>query len=323
MKELIIDKNESEQRLDRFLKKYLKEAPNSFIYKMIRKKNIKLNGKRAQIDTILAKGDTVQLYLSDETIEKFRGEDEIIKSTFKPKIVYEDNNIILMNKPVGILSHSEKKNSYDNMVDSMINYLYLKGEYNPKLEKTFVPAICNRLDRNTSGIIIGAKNSQTLRLINEALRNNYIDRYYKTIVIGEIKEEKIIEGYLTKDGELNKVEVSKKEDEDSKKISTRIKPLITKSEYSLLEIQLLTGRTHQIRAHLAYIGHPIIGDFKYGNRQINEYFKKEFGLKNQILHGYKVIFNGLDKPLNYLNQREFTSSPGNTYISIERKLFGN
>lgn len=323
MKELIIDKNESEQRLDRFLKKYLKEAPNSFIYKMIRKKNIKLNGKRAQIDTILAKGDTVQLYLSDETIEKFRGEDEIIKSTFKPKIVYEDNNIILMNKPVGILSHSEKKNSYDNMVDSMINYLYLKGEYNPKLEKTFVPAICNRLDRNTSGIIIGAKNSQTLRLINEALRNNYIDRYYKTIAIGQIKEEKIIEGYLTKDGELNKVEVSKKEDEDSKEISTRIKPLITKSEYSLLEIQLLTGRTHQIRAHLAYIGHPIIGDFKYGNRQINEYFKKEFGLKNQILHGYKVIFNGLDKPLNYLNQREFTSSPGNTYISIERKLFGN
>jgi len=323
LKELIIDKNESEQRLDRFLKKYLKEAPNSFIYKMIRKKNIKLNGKRAQIDTILAKGDTVQLYLSDETIEKFRGEDEIIKSTFKPKIVYEDNNIILMNKPVGILSHSEKKNSYDNMVDSMINYLYLKGEYNPKLEKTFVPAICNRLDRNTSGIIIGAKNSQTLRLINEALRNNYIDRYYKTIVIGEIKEEKIIEGYLTKDGELNKVEVSKKEDEDSKEISTRIKPLITKSEYSLLEIQLLTGRTHQIRAHLAYIGHPIIGDFKYGNRQINEYFKKKFGLKNQILHGYKVIFNGLDKPLNYLNQREFTSSPENTYVNIERKLFRN
>ena len=323
MKELFIDKNESGQRLDRFLKKYLKEAPNSFIYKMLRKKNIKLNGKRAEIDTILVKGDTIQLYLADETIEKFRGEDEIIKCTFKPEIIYEDNNIILMNKPAGILSHSDKKDSYDNMADSMINYLYLKGEYNPKLEKTFVPAICNRLDRNTSGIIIGAKNAHSLRLINAAIKNNYIDRYYKTIVKGEVKEEKIIEGYLTKDGELNKVKVLKKEEEDSKKISTRIKPLITTSEYSLLEIQLLTGRTHQIRAHLAYIGHPIIGDFKYGNRQINEYFKKEFGLKNQILHGYKVIFNGLDKPLTYLNQREFTSSPDKTYINIERKIFGN
>ena len=323
MKELFINKNESGQRLDRFLKKYLKEASNSFIYKMIRKKNIKLNGKRAQIDTILVKGDTVQLYLADETIEKFRGEAEIIKSTFKPEIIYEDNNIILMNKPSGILSHSEKKDSYDNMVDSMINYLYLKGEYNPKIEKTFVPAICNRLDRNTSGIIIGAKNSHSLRLINTAIKNNHIDRYYKTIVKGEVKEEKIIEGYLTKDGELNKVKVLKKEDEDSKKISTRIKPLITTSEYSLLEIQLLTGRTHQIRAHLAYIGHPIIGDFKYGNRQINEYFKKEFGLKNQILHGYKVIFNGLDEPLNYLNQKEFTSSPEKICMNIETKLFRN
>ena len=323
MKELFINKNESGQRLDRFLKKYLKEASNSFIYKMIRKKNIKLNGKRAQIDTVLVKGDTVQLYLADETIEKFRGEDEIIKCTFKPEIIYEDNNIILMNKPAGILSHSDKKDSYDNMADSMINYLYLKGEYNPKLEKTFVPAICNRLDRNTSGIIIGAKNAHSLRLINAAIKNNYIDRYYKTIVKGEVKEEKIIEGYLTKDGELNKVKVLKKEDEDSKKISTRIKPLIATSEYSLLEIQLLTGRTHQIRAHLAYIGHPIIGDFKYGNRQINEYFKKEFGLKNQILHGYKVIFNGLDEPLNYLNQREFTSSPEKICINIETKLFRN
>lgn len=216
MKELIIDKNELGQRLDRFLKKYLDKAPHSFIQKMLRKKNIKLNGKKANGDIILLEGDIIQLYLADETIGKFREDISISKAKYIPDIIYEDENIILINKPIDMLSHAAESLD-ENIVDSMIYYLYRKGEYNPKLEKTFVPAICNRLDRNTSGIIIGAKNYLTLRTLNSALRENQINRYYKTIVSGTIKEDKTIEGYLTKDGELNKVEILEEEIDDLRK----------------------------------------------------------------------------------------------------------
>ncbi|NMB08388.1 MAG: RluA family pseudouridine synthase [Tissierellia bacterium] len=320
MRELIIDKNESGQRLDRFLRKYLDEAPYGFIQKMIRKKNIKLNGKKAKGDTIIIEGDIVQLYLADEIIEKFRGDRKIVKTKYTLNIIYEDENIILINKPIDILSHAAEDLD-ENLVDAMIYYLYEKGEYNPELEKTFTPAICNRLDRNTSGIIIGAKNSLALRVINSAMKKNQINRYYKTIVKGTIKEDKIVEGYLIKDRELNKVEVLKEEVDGSKEILTKIKVLDFTNKYSLLEIQLITGRTHQIRAHLSSIGYPIIGDIKYGNRAINKYFKENFGLDNQILHAYKIGFEKLDKPLDYLNHREFIANPNTKYRTIEEKLF--
>ena len=228
-----------------------------------------------------------------------------------------------MNKPVGVLSHSASENCTNNIVDGMINYLYSKGEYDPKLEKTFIPAICNRLDRNTSGIIIGAKNYQSLKLINSSIKKGNINRYYKTIVKGVFKKDQTIEGYLTKNNELNKVRVSNEEVGDSKKISTKIKPLTFTDRYSLLEIQLITGRTHQIRAHLSSIGYPIIGDSKYGDRKTNEYFRRKFSLNNQFLHGYKIIFNDMDKTLEYLNQREFIAYPNEIYNKIEKNLFKN
>ena len=320
MKELIIDKNESGQRLDRFLKKYLDKAPHSFIQKMLRKKNIKLNGKKVSGDTIIIEGDTIQLYLADETIKKFRKDIKISKTKYTPDIIYEDENIILINKPLDILSHSAEDLD-ENIVDSMIYYLYEKGEYNPKLEKIFVPAICNRLDRNTSGIIIGAKNYPALKIINSALRENQINRYYKAVVKGILKEDKIIEGYLTKNRELNKVGISKEEIDDSKKIITKMKVLDYMDKYSLLEIQLITGRTHQIRAHLASIGYPIIGDIKYGDREVNKYFKENFRLNNQMLHAYKLIFNKLDKPLDYLDHKEFIASSNKIYKNIEERIF--
>ncbi len=321
MKELIIDKNESEQRLDRFLKKYLSEAPQSFVYKMIRKKNIKLNGKKVNPDTIISEGDTIQLYLADETIEKFVGKDKVVKSTLIPKIIYEDDNIILINKPVGILSHSADKQYGNNIVDSMIHYLYVKGEYNPRVEKTFTPSICNRLDRNTSGIIIGAKNYGSLKMINDSIKKGNINKYYKTIVKGIVNKDEIIEGYLVKNEELNKVKILGEKRDDSKRIITRIKPLATSNEYSLLEIELITGRTHQIRAHLSSIGHPVIGDIKYGDKKTNRYFQEKYKLESQFLHGYKIVFNGLDEPLEYLNGKEFVGKLSEKFERIEKDLF--
>lgn len=323
MKEVIIDKNDSGQRLDRFLKKYLKDASQGFIYKMLRKKNIKVNNKRGNPDTIIMEGDIIQLYLSDETIEKFKGKSNIEKSRFALSIIYEDENILLINKPIGILSHSANREYGNNIVDGMIHYLYEKGEYNPRIENTFKPSICNRLDRNTSGIIIGAKNYETLKIVNESIKNGDVHKYYKTIVKGIVKREGIFEGYLTKDEELNKVRVIDEEEDDSKKIITKVKVLKTSDKYSLLEIELITGRTHQIRAHLSNIGHPVIGDIKYGDKAVNRYFREKYGLESQFLHAYRVKFNNLKSPLDYLNGKEFTAKPGDKFLRIEEELFIN
>src|SRR5699024_7484812 len=268
MKEVKVGRNDSGQRIDRFLRKYLSKAPRSFIYRMIRKKNIKLNNNRVKPEEILKEGDVIQLYLADGTIEKFVEEKEKNKSFIKLEIIYEDENIILINKPKGVLSHSGN-NKVDNIVDGMIKYLINKGDYNVEEEKTFTPAICNRLDRNTSGIIIGAKNYFTLKSINEAMRKEDINKYYKTMVIGELNKEIKLNNYLVKNKKDNKVTVVEERIKGAKEICTYVKPLKIGKGYSLLEIDLITGRTHQIRAHLASIGHPIVGDIKYGNKKVN------------------------------------------------------
>lgn len=321
MKEILIDKNESDQRLDRFLRKYLAEAPQSFIYKMIRKKNIKINDKRVKPETTIYEGDVVQLYLSDETIDKFMAKTVEIKSKIIPNIIYEDDNIILINKPVGILSHGAGSEFEENIVDSMISYLIQKGDFVPRIEKTFTPSICNRLDRNTSGIIIGAKNYQSLKSINEAIREGQIKRFYKTIVKGNFNKEITAEGYLVKDEERNKVKIYENDLEGSKKIITNMKPLQNKNGYSMLEIELITGRTHQIRGHLSSMGYPVIGDRKYGNRETNFKFDEEYELDNQLLHGYKVEFNGLVEEFEYLNGKVFISELMGISAEVANELF--
>ncbi|NLY44374.1 MAG: RluA family pseudouridine synthase [Tissierella sp.] len=321
MKEIVIHKNENEQRLDRFLQKYLEKAPRSFIFKMIRKKNIKVNDKKANPETIIYEGDRVQLYLSDDTIDKFIVERKPIRSKLIPNIVYEDDNILLINKAVGILSHGAGGPFEENTVDSMINYLIEKGDYVPRIERTFTPSICNRLDRNTSGIIIGAKNYDSLKEINEAIKNTYIRKFYKTIVKGKVEKEIKAEAYLSKDEDRNIVEVSDIDMDDSKKIITNIKPLQYSKGYTLLEIELITGRTHQIRGHLASLGFPIIGDRKYGNKSVNNEFREKYSLDNQWLHGYKVEFHGLKNELEYLNGKSFESKPNKAYLAIEMDLF--
>lgn len=321
MQEIKIGKNESKQRLDRFLKKYLGKAPSGFIYRMIRKKNIEVNNSRAKPDTIIIEGDKIQFFLADETIEKFKTEEKEVKSNLIPDIIYEDKNIILINKAAGILSHGASGNFEENIVDSMISYLIEKEDYIPRLEKTFTPAVCNRLDRNTSGIIIGAKNYGALKSINRAIKAGAVRRFYKTIVKGTIKEELTHRAYLLKDEDKNKVEIRERSFKDSKEIVTVVKPLENKEGYSLLEVELITGRTHQIRGHLASLGYPIIGDRKYGDRRVNKEFKEKYSLNNQWLHGYKIQLNGLDSWMDYLNGKEFIAIASGNLGKIERDLF--
>ena len=321
MKQIKIEENEHDQRIDRFLKKYFSNATKSFIYKMLRKKRIKLNGKRANPEDIVYEGDEIQLYLSDETIEKFISSEKEIKKSNNLDVIYEDKNIAIINKPKGILSHSSSDEDEINVADEFVSYLYDKEEYIPQVGSTFAPSICNRLDRNTSGIIIGAKNYNTLKAINYSLKNRTISKYYKCIVKGKVKNDQKLEGFLVKDEETNKVSVSIDELEDSKQIETQVKVLHTNDEYSLLEINLITGRTHQIRAHLSSIGHPVIGDMKYGEHKVNDFFKKRYGLNSQYLHAYKIIFDKVESELEYLNGKQFISEVSEAMKALERDLF--
>lgn len=321
MREIRVGKNDSDQRLDRFLKKYMDEAGTGFIYKMLRKKNIKVNESKASPEMMIFEGDTIQLYLSDETIDKFIGTKEIRKSRLAPRIIYEDENLVLINKPVGILSHGAGEEFEENIVDSLVTYLIQKGDYVPRIEKTFSPSICNRLDRNTSGIIIGAKNSEALRLVNKAIKEGSVRKYYKTIVKGAIKEDFEHKGFLIKDEDRNLVDISDEQGEGSKEIHTKFRVIMSKGGYSLLEVELITGRTHQIRSTLHTMGYPVIGDRKYGKSDVNDEFRKKYGLENQWLHGYRIVLNGLEEKLDYLNGREFMADPDQLYVKIERELF--
>jgi len=321
LKEILIDRNEDNQRLDRFLKKYLAKASTGFIYKMLRKKRIKLNGNRANPEDIIKEGDKLQLFLGEETLENFKKDIKDIKRLTKLDIIYEDANLVLINKTIGTLSHATDGEYGNNVVDQLVSYLYEKGDYHPRIEKTFTPSICNRLDRNTSGIIIGAKNYITLQMVNDVIKKGYVKKYYKCIVKGRINSNKELKGYLVKDEEKNRVQISSREVEGGKDIRTKINTLKASSEYTLLEIDLITGRTHQIRAHLSSTGHPVIGDLKYGDSKTNRYFKDNYGLSNQFLHAYKVIFNGLSEPLDYLNGKAFVANMDKEFDNIIRDLF--
>lgn len=321
MRELKIGKNENDQRLDRFIKKYLEKAPAGFIYKMIRKKNIELNRKRAKPDTMIYEGDKVQLFLAEDTIKKFEAEKEEITTDKRLNIIYEDDNIVLINKESGMLSHGRGGEFEENVVDSLISYLIKTGDYVPRVEKTFTPSICNRLDRNTSGLMVGAKNYKSLKIINDAFKRMDIKKFYKTIVEGELQKEKREKAYIVKDEEKNRVSIASKGEEESKRIVTGIRSLKVKNGYSLVEVELVTGRTHQIRIHLSSLGYPIIGDRKYGDKKVNNQFKKEYNINNQILHSYKLEFGGLEDGLEYLNGKVFKAPFTKEFLEVEEDLF--
>ncbi|NLJ58854.1 MAG: RluA family pseudouridine synthase [Tissierellia bacterium] len=291
MKEIKIGKNEEGQRLDRFLKKYLNKANQSFIYKMIRKKNIKLNNKKAEAQVILKENDRVQLYLSDETINKFREKKTLKVTDIDFTIAYEDKNILIVNKPVGLSSQPDKTAS-KNLVDQVKVYLDAKEE---NISFTFKPAVCNRLDKNTSGLIIAAKNYESLKQTNKAIRERKIKRYYIAKVHGILTKNLELKDFLVKKENNNIVKITKKYHKNAKPVVTYVKPIKTEGKYTWLEIEIETGRAHQIRAHLASIGHPIVGDKKYGKKDNEKY---------QLLHGYKLVLEGFEGELSYLNSME-------------------
>ncbi len=320
MRELNITPKDENQRLDKFLMKYLNKAPKSFIYKMLRKKNIKYNNKKAEGNEIISSGDVINVYLSEDTINEFKEikQVETVKKTFD--IIYEDENILVCNKPAGLLSQKDKADDNNTLVDQIISYLYQKGEYNPQDENSFKPAICNRLDRNTSGVVIAGKNLMALQEINKAIYEDRVQKYYKTIVKGKIEKAGKLEDYHIKD-EFNKVNIIKEEKENAKKVITKYKPLKASENYTLLEIELITGKTHQIRAHLQSIKHPIIGDGKYGDIKINENMRKKYKLKYQLLHAYKLIWEQKEGKLSYLYQKEFFAPEPAIFEKIENDLF--
>ncbi len=323
MKQIIIKENEAGQRLDKFLSKYLNQAPKSFLYKMLRKKNIVLNGKKADGSEKLSFKDEVKLFLADETIEKFsRTSLDIMSDDHQPvnkeklstlprlEVVFENEHICLINKPWGILSQKADKNDI-SINEIFLKYLLDSKELTQEDMRTFKPSVCNRLDRNTTGLIIGGKSLYGLQTMSELLKNRSMDKYYLCIVAGKMSGERQIEGYLAKDEATNQVKIfdslplnnthgnsgvfseaanchtAAKRDEVSY-IKTAYKALSTNGQYSLLEVLLVTGRTHQIRAHLASIGCPIVGDSKYGSTRVNRKLRDKYKLKTQLLHSWRL-----------------------------------
>ncbi|MCI9616878.1 MAG: RluA family pseudouridine synthase [Eubacterium sp.] len=308
MQEIIIGKNEAGQRFDKYLFKYFKEAPSGFIYKMLRKKNIVLNGKKSDGRDKLNEKDIIKVFMADETIEKFRGiKDTEIVTPVDLDIVYEDENVVFINKPSGMLS--QKASDCDISVNEyLISYLVNKGELTRNDLLTFKPGICNRLDRNTSGLIVAGKSLAGLQKMALMFKERMMDKYYLALVEGTVKESMTIKGYLTKDEKANKVYICKS-DMNGQYIETKYEPLKYQDNLTLLKVKLITGKPHQIRAHLASIGHPIVGDYKYGNKNMNDKYKKQYGIESQMLHSWQLVFHAVEGECANLSDKTFQAQP--------------
>ena len=306
MRTIEITSNDSGQRLDKFLTKKFKNMPQSLMYKYIRTKYIKLNGKRCEISSRLQTGDVLTLYIKDEFFEPVPDEYDLLKAPAKLDIIYEDENIMLLNKKPGLIVHPDENYHFDSLIARVQHYLYDKKEYDPKKENSFAPALVNRIDRNTGGIVIAAKNAESLRILNQKLKDRELEKLYLCIAGGRFeKKSATLSDYLEKNEKQNRVYVLKNPTKNSKTIKTKYRVLAEKNGFSLVEVDLLTGRTHQIRAHFASIGHPLLGDGKYGKNEIN----RRMGYKWQALYSHKLTFKFTTDGgiLEYLNGKTFTA----------------
>lgn len=313
-----IGSNEAGQRLDKFIKKYLKDVPLSAIYKALRKGDIRVNGAKGKEKDMLNLGDIIEIkYLeskSPETPNKFM---EVVPEF---KVTYEDDNVLMVEKWPGILVHRDLDAKEPTLTDHVLSYLKEKGEYSPENEMTFAPSPVNRLDRNTSGIVIYGKNFEALKALNEMMRERDIEKKYVALVKGRIKDG-IYKAYIEKREDLNKSLISLENSPSRREIAMEVKTLESSGIYSFVELDLLTGRSHQLRAHLAFLGHPIIGDTKYGDKQVNGYFTNKYGLKFQFLYAYKVTFKNPVEKLEYLENKVIAEKLPPIFKKIKGDVF--
>lgn len=341
MQSVIIGTNQAGQRLDKFLHKVLPEAGNSFLYKMLRKKNITLNGKKAEGKEMLAVGDEVKFFFAEDTFAKFAGvkqdntQNQNISEYYRAyenlkgiEIIYEDENVIFLSKPAGVLTQKARPEDL-SLNEWLIGYLLTNSSITEEELRTFHPSVCNRLDRNTSGLVLCGKSLPGSQELSRVIKERTIRKFYYTICVGEITENAMIDGFLCKNKQTNKVSVvfklpaDKEEKKDYDPIHTAYHPIAVGNGYTLLEVELITGKTHQIRAHLASIGHPIIGDAKYGSKKANQRFTEQFGLKNQLLHAHHVMFSDENGVLAPLREQSVTAPCTKLFHELQIVLFPN
>ena len=317
-----IGTNEAGQRLDKFLRKYFKDVPLSSIFKALRKGDIRVNGTKKKENYALELGDEIEVrYLQSKKESNSSKEVNFIKvNSGSMKVTYEDENILVVEKWPGVLVHPDQKGAEPSLTDYVLSYLNDKGDYIPEKELTFTPAPCNRLDRNTSGTVIFGKNFESLREMNEMIREGKVKKYYNALVKGRIKDG-LYTGYISKNENENISRVYDKEMPNTKKVAMEVKTIQSNGAFSFLEIDLITGRSHQIRAHLSHLGNPIIGDIKYGDKKLNSFFDNKFGLNYQFLYAYKLIFKGGEGKLAYLKNKTVAEALPPMFKKVKREVF--
>lgn len=318
MKEFTIQKNDAGQRADKFITKVCPALPKSAMYKYIRKKSIKCNGKRIEISQKLCEGDVIQMYINDEFFTNAEDSKSFLAAPAKLNVIYEDENILLADKPVGLVVHEDESGTPDTLINRLLHYLYEKGEYDPEKEQSFTPALCNRIDRNTQGIVICAKTAEALRVMNQKIKDRELHKQYLCVTVGiPQKKQARLTAYHSRDEKTKTVKVWDKKNSFNKTMITDYRVLKEKHErdLALLEVDLITGRTHQIRAHLAHEGYPLLGDGKYGINRVN----RAYNVKTQALCSYKLTFDFTTDSgsLEYLNGKSFTTKK----VWFEEKFF--
>ena len=321
MKKIQITENDANQRIDKYIKKLLVNAPTNFIYKMFRKKDIKVNGKKVNEKYILKNNDVVEMFLYEDKFKEFTATKDIynVKKTFK--VLYEDNHVLIVYKPAGLLVHEDKNESVNTLTNQVLSYLANKNELDLSRENTFMPGPVHRLDRNTSGIVIFGKTLAALQVLNEMIKQRHcIEKSYLTICKGKVNQKRNLKGYIVKLDDQAQVKLVSKDYPGALTMETIVKPVKYNNDYSKVEVTLITGRMHQIRVHLSSIDHPIIGGRKYGDFELNKFVKKEFGLNHQLLHAYKIRFVKSFGILAYLQDKEIVCPVPKLFEKIENRL---